>query len=57
MGYIVDRPLKEGVGEKPTTPKPVPRSAVLIRGHGGEKPATVKPVPKRPVSGPATEQR
>jgi hypothetical protein len=49
MGYIVDRPPVAGVGEKPTTPKPIEIPYIAIHTHLGSKPATVKPTQKPAV--------
>ena len=41
MGEVVKRPVKEGVGERPTTPKPNPRH--MAKSMAGERPHTPKP--------------
>jgi hypothetical protein len=56
MGYVVNRPRIEGIGEKPTTPGPELVSSTTVKGKAGAKPATAKPVEKQPASGSATEE-
>jgi len=57
MGYVVNRPRIEGIGEKPTTPRPELVSSTTFKGNAGAKTVTVNPVEKQPVSGSTTEQR
>jgi len=46
MGHIVRRPPVEGIGEKPTTPKPVFETGIAIHPHLGSKPTSDKPTEK-----------
>ncbi len=53
MGEEVRRPRVEGIGTKPTTGKPSPRTHV-VRANAGTKPTTQKPQghPRKPGSEP-----
>ncbi len=55
MGKEVSRPLVEGVGERPTTQKPLPPGVVrapdgsyVKRSMGGQPPTSSKPAPPPP---------
>jgi hypothetical protein len=55
MGEKILRPLHEGVGLKPSTPKPgMPE---LIKAHQGERPSTPKPQPSQPVAQGGTQAK
>jgi hypothetical protein len=56
MGYRVERPPIAGVGEKPTTPKPLPR-AEFIKALDGAKPSSPKPLPQPPATAQSTKQK
>ena len=51
MGEIVKRPIKEGVGERPKTPKPEP-----MRAMAGERPHTPKPA-RTHADGPKSPEK
>jgi hypothetical protein len=50
MGYVVDRPEIEGVGEKPTTPRPV--ASYVYRSFSGQKLIMTNPAAKPDDSQP-----
>lgn len=52
MGEFVKRPIKEGEGVRPTTPKPRPP----VRAVAGERPHTPKPTRDHTDSKGSTEQ-
>jgi hypothetical protein len=46
MGKEIERPRVAGVGERPTTPKPLPPHSIFADSLQGKQPTNEKPVAK-----------
>jgi hypothetical protein len=58
MGERIRRPLHEGRGEKPDTPKPSLKHDLIFRAQGGARPTTEKPKgsPTAPLHTPTSDK-